>query len=119
MRRITVVVLFVVVSIMLHAAQNTSGGAVEPAMMHMPLVVPLFIEDGNYTSTLIMVNGTTKTTYADVTLRGLDGKTLIEKRVNFPSFSQQRVAVSDLLKAANSSATSGSIMVMQSPDLEE
>jgi hypothetical protein len=56
--------------------------------MHMPLVAPLFIEDGNFTSQLVLVNGSNKSTYADVVLRSLDGKMITEKRVSFTPLSQ-------------------------------
>ena len=47
-----------------------------PAMMQMPMVAPLFIEDGDFTSTLVLVNSSAVPTYADVTVRALDGKTV-------------------------------------------
>jgi hypothetical protein len=85
--------------------------------MQMPLIVPLFLEDNQFTSTLTLVNNSTATTYADVTLRGLDGNTIASKRVDFTPHSQRRVDIINLLDKKGSSAIAGSILVMQSPAL--
>lgn len=89
-----------------------------PAMMQMPMVAPLFIEDGDFTSTLVLVNSSAVPTYADVTVRALDGKTVATKRIQFQPHSQQQVTLRSLLDAAGApGVTTGSITVMQSPDL--
>jgi hypothetical protein len=86
--------------------------------MQMPLVAPLFIEDGDFTSTLVLVNGAAAQTYADVTVRALDGKTVATRRVHFEPHSQQQVDIRALLDSAGaSSTTNGSITVLQSPAL--
>jgi hypothetical protein len=85
--------------------------------MQMPLTVPLFIVDQNFTSTLILVNITGLATYADVILSGLDGTEITRQRVQFTPHSQQAVDVYTLLLSAVSPATTGSIMVIQDPDL--
>ncbi|HWO30529.1 MAG TPA: hypothetical protein VNO32_17175 [Candidatus Acidoferrum sp.] len=41
-------------------------------MSGLPLIAPLFIEDGQFSSTLVLVSGTQLNTYADVTVRGMD-----------------------------------------------
>jgi hypothetical protein len=87
-------------------------------MMNMPLVAPLFIADRHFSSTLVLVNPIFKPTFADVVLRGLDGKEIARQRVEFLAVSQQRVDIGDLLLKAGSRATTGSITVMQSPDLK-
>lgn len=86
--------------------------------MQMPLVVPLFLEGNQFTSTLTLVNNSTATTYADVTIRGLDGTTIASKRVDFTPHSQRRVNILRVLDEKRSPAKSGSILVMQSPDLK-
>jgi hypothetical protein len=87
-------------------------------MMQMPVVVPLFIEDSLFTSRLVMVNSSLVSTYADVVLRGLDGKEIAHQRVMFAPQSQQRVEIGALLRTTGSRATTGSITIMQSPDLQ-
>jgi hypothetical protein len=54
-------------------------------MMQMPMVVPLVLEDGDYTSTLVLVNGSAVQTNADVTVRALSGKAVATSRVQFMS----------------------------------
>jgi hypothetical protein len=86
--------------------------------MQMPAVVPLFIADGNFASTLVLVNGSSVQTYADVTVRSLDGKTVATKRVQFQPDSQQQLNLRTLLNSAGAAGTTtGSIIVMQSSDL--
>jgi len=85
--------------------------------MQMPLIVPLFLEGNQFTSTLTLVNNSTATTYADVTLRALDGKTIASKRIDFTPHSQRRVDIIKLLDMNGSSAKIGSILVMQNPAL--
>jgi hypothetical protein len=86
--------------------------------MQMPIVAPLFIEDGNFTSTLVLVNGSQVATYADVFLRSLDGKTVAKPRIHFPPYSQRQVAIRDLRDSGIASGiTSGSVTVLESPSL--
>src|SRR5262249_53101506 len=97
------------------------GRTRSPAMgtiTHMPLVVPLFIQNRNFTSTLVIVNDSKLNTYADVSLTALDGREITSQRVQFSPHSQQRVEILALLQAAPSSVTTGSIRIMQSPDLK-
>jgi hypothetical protein len=89
-----------------------------PPMMHMPVIAPLFIQNRDFTSTLVLVNDSILTTYADVTLQALDGREITTKRVQFPPHSQQRVEIGELLASVVSRASTGRITVMQSPDLK-
>lgn len=88
------------------------------SMMQMPLVAPLFIEDADFSSTLVMVNASSLNTFADVVLTGMDGVEITSKRVQFTSHSQQRITVGALLHDIGSDATTGRIEIMQSPDLK-
>lgn len=96
---------------------QASSASAEP-MMRMPLVLPLFIQNQQFTSTLMIVNGSAESTYADVVLTGLDGKDINHRRVDFAPHSQRRVEVLDLLQEVASSALMGRITIMQSPDLK-
>lgn len=86
--------------------------------MGMPLVAPLFLEDGEFDGTLILVNDGSVHTYADVTLRDLDGNTVATTRVQFEPHSQEQINIRTLLDRSRAPGiTAGSIIVMQSPDL--
>src|SRR6266851_1135983 len=94
------------------SAPNTNT---EP-MMPMPLVFPLFIEDRHFTSTLVMINGLSVSTFADVTLRDLNGAEISRQRIDFEPHSQQRLEVSKALLVAGSRATIGSIVLTEPSD---
>src|SRR6266487_601888 len=96
---------------------RTPGASVEPAMQ-MPLVLPLFIQDRNFSSVLVLVNASGLSTYANVVVTGLDGREIKRERVNFSPHSQRRLEIYDLLQSAVSAATTGRITVVQSPDLK-
>jgi hypothetical protein len=97
-------------------AKPVAGG--KAASMMMPFVVPLFIEDKDFTSSLGMVNDSIVTTYADLMLTDLNGTAITTYRVDFPPHSQRRIEIKDLLSTAGSRATMGKITIMQSPELK-
>lgn len=82
-----------------------------------PLIAPLFIEDGQFSSTLVLGSSAEQDTFADVTLRGVDGTQIAFQRVQFAPHGQQRVEIGALLRSAGSSATTGSVMILPSQDL--
>src|SRR5258708_1895649 len=88
-----------------------------PPMTQMPLVSPLFLEGGHFVSVLTLVNNSEADTYADLTVRALDGSTIATRRVRFWPHSQRRVQLGELLGRTDSAATAGSILVMQSSAL--
>src|SRR5260370_34269694 len=67
-------------------------GSASPSMglMQMPLVVPLFVQDRGFESTLVLVNTSSLSPYADVILSGLDSAQIVEERVQFTPHSQRR-----------------------------
>jgi hypothetical protein len=85
--------------------------------MPMPLVVPLFVQDAHFTSTLVMVNGTDVSTFADVTVRDLSGKQITQRHVLFPPHSREQLDIGQVLFAVGSVISAGSLTVVQSPDL--
>src|SRR5260370_32105823 len=87
-------------------------------MMQMPLVLPLFLQDEQFASTIVLVNGSAESRYADVALTGLDGKEINHRRVKFAPHSQRAVEVRHLLQEVASPAVMGRITIMQSPDLK-
>jgi hypothetical protein len=100
---------------LLNSAPLHSAAATPSQMMtQMPLVLPLFIQDRQFTSTLVMVNGSNEVTAADVTLTALNGREIKTERVDFAPHSQRRIEIYSLLQAAVSPDTSGRITIMPS-----
>src|SRR5579863_2841382 len=64
-----------------HIKQNAAGGAPKSgqAMIPMPLVAALFVSNGEFTSTLGVVNAAGISTYADVILRAPDGTQIAQQ----------------------------------------
>jgi hypothetical protein len=89
----------------------------EPPMMTMPLVAPLFLEGDPFSSVLTLVNNSEASTYADITLRAVDGSTVASRRVNFSPHSQRRILIAELLGEKGSTVTTGSILLMQNSAL--
>jgi len=97
------------------AQLQSSAAAPTP---QIPLVFPLFVEDGDFTSTPILVNGSVVSTYADVALRGPDGKTIATQRVQFRPHSQVPVNIRALLDSGTAPNTRyGSIVITQDQSL--
>jgi hypothetical protein len=100
-----------------YTATPLPGGILASSKPTMPLVIPLFIEGNHFVSSLTLVNNSTAATFADVTLRGLDGETIASRRLDFAPHSQRRVEVGNVLDSKGSNASAGSILVMQSSTL--
>jgi hypothetical protein len=86
-------------------------------LMAMPLVVPLFIQNEDFSSTLVLTNSADQSTYADVILTGTNGREITRRRVEFTAHSQRDIEIEPLLQSVLSGSTTGSISVIQSPDL--
>jgi len=114
------VFLFSVVLIAQTSPAHKRQGAPKSSgsMMQMPLVAPLFIQDMHFSSTLVLVNNSAKETYADVVVRDLRGDTIARRRVIFVPFGQSRLDLAEVIRTNSSTTTTGSILVMQSPDLQ-
>src|SRR5882762_6630275 len=88
-------------------------------MMQMPMVFPLFLQNQDFSSTLVLTNALASSTYADVILKATNGIEITRQRVEFTAHSQRMVDIQSLLMSAVSPATTGSIDVMQqSPELD-
>ncbi len=79
-----------------YPAKPLPGVTPDAPMMQMPSAIPLFVTGGSFSSILTLVNVSTANTYADVTVRALNGSTLATKRVDFTSHSQQRMDLGQL-----------------------
>lgn len=108
------------VSDTVRAPTVTTGEAAPGATMQamMPDVIPVFLQDRQFTSTLVLVNASAVSTYADVSLTARDGTTIVTRRVQFTPHSQQTIDVAAVLASAASTATSGSIEIMVSPGVQ-
>ena len=100
-----------------HGLGRARQNATAPTMA-MPFVAPLFLQDSQFSSTLSLVNASRLHTYATVTVRSLDGQTILERQVPLAPSSPAQVDVQQLLLEANSAETRGSIIIEQSSDLK-
>lgn len=87
------------------------------SMSEMPevLVAPLFIETAAFTSTITMVNELSFGVTAQVVLFDRNGGQITSQTVALPAHSREAVLVGDLLRAANSGETMGSVEVLPDP----
>jgi hypothetical protein len=86
-------------------------------MTEMPevLVAPLFIETGEFTSRITMVNELNFAVTANVIVRDSQGAQIASQLVNFTAHSQQALMVADVSRSANSEETVGSIEILPDP----
>jgi hypothetical protein len=91
-------------------AKNKTAPPAE--MMRMPWVAPLFVEDQDFTSTLVLVNSTAVNGTAEVTLRDVRGAIITTQNVRVQARSDLRLPIEPLLRRAHAADTNGSITVM-------
>lgn len=108
----------VVASAPKHSASTSTQGSAQPAemMMPMPLIAPLFVEDGRVSSIITMVNEVDTKVDAALEIYGPDGILAASETVAFGAHTQRMVSLSDVLRRAHSNITSG--WVKLSPDPE-
>ena len=75
-----------------------SSMAMSDASMPMPQVAPLFIENGYFTTTLVLLNAAATHTFADVVLRATNGRAVVHKRIEFQPNSQRQIQMQELLR---------------------
>src|ERR1700730_11840718 len=63
-----------------NSVPSTQASTTEP-MPSMPLVAPLSIQDRDFTSTLVLLNGSRSSSFVDLVLRDLGGTEIVHKRV--------------------------------------
>jgi hypothetical protein len=92
--------------------RNTGSASAAPmdAMMPMPLVAPLFIEDQEHTGIITMVNSSSQGVDVDVVLYSLSGDQLATHALTVSPYSQQTIAIADLLQ--NSDVQYGSVFIV-------
>ena len=88
---------------------NAETGKSSSQMIAMPLIAPLFVEDQNFTSTIVLVNSTNVVGIADVTLRNRQGTSMIERKIRVQPKSDLHVPIATLLAEVRPPETIGSI----------
>jgi hypothetical protein len=78
--------------------------------------LPLFISNRDFKSTAVVVNDGSASTYVDATVRGADGAVAIQKRFDMAPHSNIQIDIGELLDAANSTATTGSVEISPAAD---
>jgi hypothetical protein len=97
-------------------AQNQAAASSASMMMQMPMVAPLFVENGEFSTTIYMVNDLSIPATAKVILFDLDGIQIAEKTVHFNPNSQQQLSIRKLLAEANCGASMGSVQLQPQTD---
>jgi hypothetical protein len=96
--------------------QAASDAQTPPGSMGMPMVAPLFLENPQLSSMLTLVNSATISESADVVLLDPEGHQIVKRTITLGPHSQAEVAVRELLEAADSTVTMGSIEVNASDE---
>lgn len=89
----------------------TPRGAATTKTMSMPMVAPLFLETGEFSSTLHMVNGLTVPATAKVTLFDLNGTQITEQEFKFDPDSERHLDIRQVLDEIGSPVVMGSLRV--------
>jgi hypothetical protein len=100
------------------AGSHAAKPAQMPSQTMMPMMFPLFLQNRDFSSTLVLTNAADRSTYADVMLTATDGKQITQQRVQFTAHSQRTMDLQSLLMSAISPATTGGITVLQDPQFE-
>ena len=79
-------------------------------------LLPLFISNASFKSTAVLVNSHAASTYVDVAVRGADGKVAAQQRVPIAARNQVQIDIGELLNAAHSHATTGSVQIAPAVD---
>lgn len=81
------------------------------SMMPMPMVAPMFLETGEFSSALYMVNGLRIPATAKVTLFDMNGNEIREEEIKFDPDTEHHLSIRQELDAAGSPVVAGSLRV--------
>jgi len=84
----------------------------------MPLVAPIFIEDANTSSSLVIVNNSAINAGATITVRSLSGSEVGTVHRTLAPHEQQEISLQSLLTGFASPISTGSITVTQDSNLK-
>jgi hypothetical protein len=96
-------------------ARQTGKAKSQKQPMPMPIVAPLFIEDQDFTSAVVLVNATTESGSARLVLRNMGGAIIAGRRISISPVSDLRIEIGELLQGASSAETTGSIVLSPDP----
>ena len=97
--------------------QNSRVATPLSDMEPMPLVAPIFIEDAGTTSSLVLVNSTSVSAGATITLRSLSGSELATIHRQLAPHAQLEIPVVSLLAGVGKPTSVGSLTVIQDANL--
>jgi len=100
---------------------SQSGSAPPGSQMQvepMPLVAPVFFEDGQTTSSLVIANSTVMPAGATITVRSLAGSDVVTVHRKLAPHEQQEIALQSLLIHSANPISAGSITVTQDSNLK-
>jgi hypothetical protein len=98
--------------------QSSSAPATQTELQPMPLVAPIFFEDGQTSSSLVIANSTAMSAGATVTVRSLSGSEVGTVHKKLAPHEQQEIPLLSLLAQFASPITTGSITVTQDANLK-
>ncbi len=84
-------------------------------MTTMPLIAPLFVENGELSSSITVVNAAAAASSAQVILLDQQGTQVIKKTITLNGHSQIVLSVSELLKQAHALISIGSVQIVPEP----
>ncbi len=94
------------------AKATQAASSPQQEMMPMPLVAPLFVENGALSSTITIVNAAAAATTADIMLLDQHGIQISKSSVQLEGHSQKALKIGDLLDAAHATLSTGSVEIM-------
>lgn len=83
--------------------------------LSMPMVAPLFLEDGDFSSAVTLVNDAIDPMQARVVVLDANGLQVAYKELQLPGHTSLSVELHDLLTEAGSAANVGSVLVLPAP----
>lgn len=115
---VTISFMFIAIGIVTLSAETPSDRTLKrrvrlqegaQAMVNMPSVAPLFLEDSHFSSSLYIVNEGNPKITGRLLVMGSSGDIIVDKAVSVPGHDKLEVAIKPLLDHVHSQATQGTI----------
>lgn len=87
-----------------------------PNPASLAFLLPVFLSNHDFKSTAILVNSSAVPTYVDVNVHDAGGNVAGQQRVNIAARNQVQIDIGELLDAAHSRATAGSVQITPATD---
>ncbi|MGA8036215.1 MAG: hypothetical protein WA823_03170 [Candidatus Acidiferrales bacterium] len=126
--RPTLIIAFVLVALSVVASQSLSaqtpasgmtclaGKQCQNPTLELSFLLPAFLVNANWDSTVVIVNENSADSYADLTMRDSSGEIVAKPRTKIPGRSHVNVDIASVLAAAHSGTETGSIEVSPATD---